>query len=417
MVFGSDGALYLFDYGSGWGVNKDSKLLKISYQWGNLTPLAKISGKAGAGREPLDVELSAEGSKDPEGEPLAYEWRLQPGDKIVAKTAVAKFTVTEPGEYRAEVRVSDPQGGIGTATVPVMVGNTVPVVAFESPANGDFFFPGQPVKFKVAIKDFEDGPSSAKADDFGIRTLVSALWKTADGKESETDPGIALMKQNACFNCHAVEQPLVGPPLLKIAEKYRGVAGAENESVKRVINGSTGVWGQVGMLPHPHITEDEVHFMVRWIYSLQPGKASPGMTRGLTGEIPAPGGDQANVGVLEASYTDAGRPPPLNSLAKVTAEARKRWEQDKQTFAPWHYEERNLMRAPDGALVVPSPEAKEVMLHLPVGYTAVAGAPPRSRHRMLANGWHAGVAQALRQCLDAGSVDAVVVADKYPHGA
>ena len=311
MVFGSDGALYLFDYGSGWGVNKDSKLLKISYQWGNLTPLAKISGKAGAGREPLDVELSAEGSKDPEGEPLAYEWRLQPGDKIVAKTAVAKFTVTEPGEYRAEVRVSDPQGGIGTATVPVMVGNTVPVVAFESPANGDFFFPGQPVKFKVAIKDFEDGPSSAKADDFGIRTLVSALWKTADGKESETDPGIALMKQNACFNCHAVEQPLVGPPLLKIAEIYRGVAGAENESVKRVINGSTGVWGQVGMLPHPHITEDEVHFMVRWIYSLQPGKASPGMTRGLTGEIPAPGGDQANVGVLEASYTDAGRPPKV----------------------------------------------------------------------------------------------------------
>ena len=34
--FGPDGCLYMIDYGETWGANPDSKLLKISYQRGNL---------------------------------------------------------------------------------------------------------------------------------------------------------------------------------------------------------------------------------------------------------------------------------------------------------------------------------------------------------------------------------------------
>ena len=324
FTFDEGGVLYLLDYGDAWGANKDSKLVKISYEGGNMTPVAKISGKGAMGREPLLVELSAEGSRDPEKGELKYEWRLQPGDAVVATGVVAKFTVAKIGDYRVELRVSDPQGAVGKASVPVVVGNAEPKVRFLSPVDGDFFIPGEAIRYEVAIDDFEDGKSAGNPDGFSVRTLVSALWKTADGKESETDPGIGLMKQSDCFNCHAVEQPLVGPPLLKIAEKYRGVAGAENESVKRVINGSTGVWGQVGMLPHPQHSEDEVHFMVRWIYSLQAGQASPGMARGVVGEINAPKGDRVNLGVLEASYTDGGRAPsvgPITGHATVSLRA------------------------------------------------------------------------------------------------
>jgi cytochrome c len=328
MQFGPDGALYLFDYGSTWGANKDSKLVRISYQWGIVAPIAKASAKNAAGHEPLTVELSAEGSKSMEGGSLKYEWRLQPGDKVISKTASAKVTIAELGNYQAVLQVTDAKGGVASASVALAVGNTPPVVRFESPQNGDFFAPGQPITYKVAVSDAEDGDSAAsvaKGDEMGFRTLVSASWKTSDGKVSETEPGLALMKASDCFNCHAVEQQLIGPPLIKVADKYRGVAGAEDESVGRVLKGSTGVWGQVGMLPHASHSQDELHLMVRWIYSLEAGKPSPGMARGISGTIVAPKDDQATACTLSASYTDAGRPPvgAITSSATVVLRARR----------------------------------------------------------------------------------------------
>src|SRR6185436_2978706 len=62
--FGPDGCLYLLDYGETWGPNPDAKLVKISYQWGNLAPIARLSVTPNAGREPLSINLSAAGSKD-----------------------------------------------------------------------------------------------------------------------------------------------------------------------------------------------------------------------------------------------------------------------------------------------------------------------------------------------------------------
>jgi cytochrome c len=209
--------------------------------------------------------------------------------------------------------------------VPISVGNTPPVVSLVSPHDGDFFTPGEALAYKVAISDAEDGDSTTKGDEMGVRTLVSASWRSADGKVGETEPGLALMKASDCFNCHAVEQPLVGPPLVKIAEKYRGVAGAEDATVQRVLKGSTGVWGPLGMLPHAQLTEDELHIMVRWVYSLEAGKASPGMARGISGQISAPADDKATTCTLSASYTDGGRPPvgAITRQATVVLRSRK----------------------------------------------------------------------------------------------
>jgi cytochrome c len=321
MVFGEDGALYLLDYGTTWGPNKDSRLLKISFQHGNIAPLAVATGKNTAGREPLDVELSSEGTKDLDGDAVTYEWRLQPGGAVISKEANAKLTLKTPGNFTAELRVTDSHGAGGTATVPLLVGNAAPEVRFESPQDGDFFFPGKPVAYKVAVKDFEDGDSAAKSDDFGLRTLVAADWTQAGGKEN-IDPGLARMKQSDCFNCHAIEQKIVGPPLVEIATKYRGQAGAAEATIQRVITGSTGIWGQLPMLPHPQHTADEVAMMVKWVFGLEKGKAGPAVLRGLTGEILAPKDGNIRAGVLEATYTDLGRSPVASLSGKVAVRLR-----------------------------------------------------------------------------------------------
>jgi cytochrome c len=320
--FGPDGCLYMMDYGLTWGANKDAKLLKISYVRGNLPPIAKASATNAAGREPLTVHLSSEGSRDREGDPVRYEWLI--GDKIVSTEANPTLTLREIGAYRVELRVADPKGALGTASVAVNVGNSEPTVVFTTPLNGDFFTPGQPVKFTVTARDAEDGESTAKPEEFGFRTLVSASWRAYDGKQSETDPGFSRMKQSDCFNCHAVEQQIVGPPLVKIAEKYRGQGDALDAAAKRVAQGSVGVWGQVPMLPHPQHSEDEINLMCRWIFSLDAKKGTPGLTRGLEGEITAPKDSKIISLVLEASYTDAGRPPAASLSAKSSVTLRSR---------------------------------------------------------------------------------------------
>ena len=323
-VFGKDGALYLMDYGETWGANKDSKLVKISYVRGNLPPVAVASAQPAAGREPLTVSLSSAGSKDHEGDALKYEWRLQPGGAVVSTEANPQLTINEPGNYRAELRVTDAQGASGTASVPLIVGNTAPVVKFDSPQNGDFFTPGQPVKYTVSVTDTEDGTSAAKPDEFSARTLVSSAFVRADGKTVAGDPGFALMKASDCFNCHAIEQKVVGPTLVDIAAKYRGQTGALDASVKRVREGSTKIWGEVPMLPHPQHTTDEVTIMLRWVFGLEKGKGGPALTRGLTGEVIAPKEDKPGTFVLDATYADAGRAPAGSLSGKASVALRSR---------------------------------------------------------------------------------------------
>jgi cytochrome c len=133
------------------------------------------------------------------------------------------------------------------------------------------------------------------------------------------------MKQNDCFNCHAVDQKIVGPPLLEVAKRYRGQAGALEASVERVIKGSTRVWSEVPMLPHESLNADQARMMVRWIYALEPGKGAANLIRGLAGELKTPKDDTLRVGILEATYTDLGRTPagPLSGKATVRLRSRR----------------------------------------------------------------------------------------------
>lgn len=323
-LFGPDGCLYLIDYGETWGANPDAKLLRISYLRGNIAPLAVASATPNSGREPLTVSLSSAGTKDYEDDPLHYEWRLHPGNKLISTEASPKFTFEQAGNFVVELLVNDGRGGLSRTSLPLLVGNTPPLIRFISPQNGDFFTPGKPVSYSVLVEDAEDGSSANYDDLMDARAFVGAHWSKGEDQEETVYPGLAMMRQNDCFNCHAVSQKIVGPALLDIASKYRGQAGALDASVQRVVKGSSGVWGEVPMLTHEQLTADQVQLMVRWIYNLQPGKAGTDLTRGLTGKIIAPEDPQNHICILEASYTDAGRAPAGSLVGKATVRLRNR---------------------------------------------------------------------------------------------
>ena len=322
--FGPDGCLYLLDYGETWGANADAKLVKLSYQWGNLAPVAKAGVMPRAGREPLTVALSSAGSMDHDGDPLSYEWRLHPGDRLLTKTADASVTIDQPGNYVVELIVTDDKGSSGRTSRSIIVGNTPPEVRFKAPQDGDFLTPGRPLRYEVGVRDAEDGRSENEAELMDSRVYVSARWSRGDGKEQTDEPGLALMKQSDCFNCHGVETKIVGPPFLEVAQKYRGQPGAIDASVQRVIKGSSRVWGEVPMLAHEAMTTDQVQLMVRWVFDREAGKTGAGLVRGLRGELMAPKDDKIRTAILEASYTDTGRAPAAPLVGQTTVKLRQR---------------------------------------------------------------------------------------------
>ena len=323
--FGPDGCLYLLDYGETWGANADSALLKISYVRGNLQPIAKLALSTPAGPAPLKSTLSAKGSRDLDGGKLSYSWKLQPGDKKLGEGEELAVTLETAGNFNIELTVSDGQGGTVTRSTPIVVGNTVPVARFLAPQDGDFYTPGKPLSYKVTVQDVEDGSSDAKAVEFGGRTLVTSSFLPADGKAVAVDPGLSLMRQSDCFNCHAMETPLVGPAFVAIADRYRKQPGADDLLNQKIRLGGSGVWGLIPMLAHPQHTEDEVAIMVRWMLALEKGKGGPIITRGLEGQLTAAKDNKPGTLLLEAIYTDvgAGVAGPLSGKASVALRHRR----------------------------------------------------------------------------------------------
>jgi cytochrome c len=323
-TFGPDGCLYLLDYGETWGANRDSALYKISYLRGNLPPVAKLALSASAGPAPLKTTLSAKGSRDPDGGKLSFTWKLQPGDKQLGEGEELAVEIATPGNFTIELTVKDDQGASVTRGVPIVIGNHAPAVRFVSPLDGDFFTPGGKVDFKVAVQDAEDGASEAKPVEFGARTLVTSTFLAADGKAAAVDPGLSLMRQSDCLNCHAMETPLVGPAFLAIADKYRKQPDAPELLNQKVRLGGSGVWGQIPMLAHPQHTEDEVAIMLRWLLALEKGKGGPTLSRGLDGQVTAPKDGKPGTLLLEATYTDLGAGPAGSLSGKGTVTLRHR---------------------------------------------------------------------------------------------
>ena len=96
-----------------------------------------------------------------------------------------------------------------------------------------------------------------------LSTFVLSIANAADQK--------ALANVKGCPACHELDTKKVGPSYKDIAKKYAGQKDARNKLVKKVLEGGTGVWGNV---PEPAnktmgVTEADAKKLVAWILSLK----------------------------------------------------------------------------------------------------------------------------------------------------
>ncbi|WP_275005879.1 ThuA domain-containing protein [Promicromonospora iranensis] len=183
--FGPDGAMYVLDWGGGFGRdNPNSGLHRVDYVTGSRSPESVPEASPDSGTAPLEVTFDGTGSTDPEGETLTYAWDFDGDGTTDSTEPTASHTYTEDGVYDARLTVTDPAGKDGTATVPITVGNTRPEVDFGLPPTGSFFEFGDTIPWDVSVTDAEDSPDGSAIDDQRV-VIQPALGHDAHSHPSE----------------------------------------------------------------------------------------------------------------------------------------------------------------------------------------------------------------------------------------
>lgn len=81
--------------------------------------------------------------------------------------------------------------------------------------------------------------------------------------------GKTLIGQSDCLACHQVDQRVVGPSYVEVANKYPPTSANVNALATKIIKGGAGNWGQIPMSPHPTLPEADARDMVKYILSLK----------------------------------------------------------------------------------------------------------------------------------------------------
>ena len=154
LEFGPDGALYVLEYGDGYfGENPEAQLSRVDYLRGNATPVAVASADVQYGFPPLSVQLSSEGSHDPDGDALEYFWDFDSDGSVDSTEPNPVVVYDAVGNLRPNLRVVDATGRSSTTAVRIISGNTPPSVEFLSPVEGQPFSFGDTVSYEVRVTD------------------------------------------------------------------------------------------------------------------------------------------------------------------------------------------------------------------------------------------------------------------------
>ncbi len=90
---------------------------------------------------------------------------------------------------------------------------------------------------------------------------------------ADSAPLPAAIVERHCNACHAVNDQLIGPPLLAVAARY-GAAADQQRTIEvlaeKIRLGGGGNWGVVPMVPNTNLSSEEARGLVRQILSLKP---------------------------------------------------------------------------------------------------------------------------------------------------
>lgn len=178
--------------------------------------------------------------------------RLIAGFIVLAFTCFTVVNIASPFKYQQE--------------------NHAPAVKITKPKTDSSFAVNSLIAYNITVTDKEDGDS--RYDELNAKEVLlqvkyvaekpAALLHAAGGTITD-EPGLAMMRTNNCFNCHAFNSKVIGPSFNDIVQKYPATAANISLVAKRVKEGSNGVWGKVPMPTHPELSPQQAQTIVEWL--------------------------------------------------------------------------------------------------------------------------------------------------------
>ncbi|MBB2941358.1 glucose/arabinose dehydrogenase [Actinoplanes lutulentus] len=159
MKVGPDGSLYYLTFIPG-------RLYKVSYSLGNHAPTAVASSDVTGGDEPLTVHFSGEGSTDPDGDDLTFEWDF--GDDTTSVSKNPTKTYSQTGVYQVTLTVRDSEGNANSAVPIIIQVGIPPTVRIAVPADGSTYRAGDVITYN----SFATDAAGFDLDDNDITTNV-----------------------------------------------------------------------------------------------------------------------------------------------------------------------------------------------------------------------------------------------------
>jgi len=317
IKFGPEGDLYILEYGSRWFQDsEDDKLLRVEYNAGNRKPLVAVSADKKGGAIPFDLQLSSEGTMDYDGDDLKYTWEIasEDGEDVrffYEPNPVVSFD--SEGIFSAELTVEDSEGASNKAMLPIIAGNEPPQVALNVSGNSQFFFPGTSFDYAASVRDAEDGEGIDPTHIAMSIDYVSAGFDYAEviqgqrSVDATTRYAVAqgLISQTDCGVCHQLDVRSAGPSYKEIAERYANQPGAEAVLAKKVIEGGSGVWGEINMPAHPAITMNDAQTIVDYILNIDNNTLASMPLEGTYTPMVSEEDNQGSI-VVRTAYQDRG---------------------------------------------------------------------------------------------------------------
>lgn len=191
--------------------------------------------------------------------------------------------------------------------------NGPPIVKIMAPDNNSTYKWNSRVNYSVIVSwqgkstQYQEIPSN---EVLITTTYISDLSKMTGQQASAAVPtptGLLDIISSGCIGCHDFKAKAMAPSFAAIAARYPDNQVSIDTLSRYIREGSTGVWGQGTMPPHPEFTEEQLHAIARWITK---DAANPnvnyyvGTEGAIRMEAPATPSSTAGM-ILTASYTAA----------------------------------------------------------------------------------------------------------------
>lgn len=186
--------------------------------------------------------------------------------------------------------------------------NNAPIVKIILPQNNSWFDKEASVTYQISVSDKEDGDS--KFEEINTKEVLLEARYLKNGKtqipNAQNNAGLNAIMISNCVACHNFSTKGMGPSFLEISKRYPATKANTDSLIKRIKDGSTGIWGKEKMPAHPELAAIAIKNIVQWITR---NSADPNVNYyvGTEGYFRIkPGAQSKGLYQLTASYTDHG---------------------------------------------------------------------------------------------------------------